>query len=267
MSVWLLPIAVELAMTLLFCGVLVYLRRSLTRKGTALWLCLWTLRGAASLFALGYLSENERIALFVTAPLQVAFAMGLVVLAVRLENQKEQLRLVNDELTRLRRETAGHADVDPLTGLLNRAALTRWLDAEPDFQGLVVVCDMDDFKPLNDIYGHLIGDDILHDVGKLIRTSIRENDKAFRWGGDEFVIFFRTGESDLVDSRMRRLEEHLRNFHIRHHGSTPVGFSWGISATTGRTAKETLAEADRLMYESKRARAAQSKARAGEIST
>ncbi len=265
MSLWLFPIAVELAMTLLFCGVLVYLRRSLTRKGAALWLCLWALRGAASLFAVGYLKENERIALFLTAPLQVAFAMGLVVLAVRLENQKEQLRLLNEELSHLRRDATGRADVDPLTGLLNRSALAQWLDEEPDFQGLVVVCDMDDFKPLNDIYGHLIGDDILHDVGRLIRTSIRENDKAFRWGGDEFVIFFRTDESELVDSRMRGLEEHLRNFHVRHHGSTAVRFSWGIAATTDRDVKETLAEADRRMYESKRARAARSKAQAGDV--
>jgi diguanylate cyclase (GGDEF)-like protein len=137
---------------------------------------------------------------------------------------------------------------------MNRSALSRWIDEEHGFEGLVVVCDMDDFKVLNELFGHLVGDEILHGVGRLITSSVRDEDLAFRWGGDEFVIFFRTSDKLLVESRMTAIEERLQTFHIRHHGQTAIRFSWGIAPTTGRPLRDSLADADRLMYESKRAR-------------
>ncbi len=252
MSPWLLPFSVESLITLLFCGVLIYLRRSLTRNAVVFWSVLWIVRGAASLFLVRLIPAGEHI-LIIYAPLQIAFAMALVVIAVRLEGQKEQLRDLTDEVIRLRKQTAGQLDQDPLTGLLNRSALSRWIDEEHGFEGMVVVCDLDEFKTLNDVYGHLVGDEILRGVGHLVRSSIRNEDLAFRWGGDEFVIFFRTEDGQLVKSRMQGIEEHLKNFYIRHHGVTAIRFSWGIASTTGRPLREGLADADRLMYEAKRA--------------
>jgi diguanylate cyclase (GGDEF)-like protein len=254
MSPWLLSVIVEFLVSVLFCAVLYYLRRSLTRQSLVFWLSLWVARGAASLIALRYLAATERVAMVFYAPLQVAFALALVVIAVRLENQKEQLRFLNEELTRLRKQAVGQLDQDPLTGLMNRSALSRWIDEEHGFEGLVVVCDMDDFKVLNELFGHLVGDEILHGVGRLITSSVRDEDLAFRWGGDEFVIFFRTSDKLLVESRMTAIEERLQTFHIRHHGQTAIRFSWGIAPTTGRPLRDSLADADRLMYESKRAR-------------
>jgi diguanylate cyclase (GGDEF)-like protein len=241
MSTGLVPIVVEVFITLLFCGVLIYLRKSMTRKTVALWVLLWVARGAVSLGAM-----------LLYAPLQILFALALVIIAVRLESQKQQLRALNEELTRLRKDAEGQLDLDPLTGLKNRSALAHWMDEQAGFDGLVVVSDMDDFKQINDKYGHLVGDEILHGVGKLIRASIRDTDLAFRWGGDEFVIFFHTREAKLVDSRMRKIEEHLASFRIRQHGAFPVHFSWGVTTTAGRPLRESVEEADRLMYESKR---------------
>lgn len=250
----LFPLLVEVFITLLFCGVLIYLRRSLTPRGLALWMLLWVARGAGSLFAMRSVAGTERMVALVYAPLQIAFALVLVMIAVRLETQKEQLRALNEELTRLRKEAAGQLDIDPLTGLRNRSALARWLEEAAGFTGQVVVCDLDDFKPLNDRYGHLVGDEILHGVGKLIAGSIREEDLAFRWGGDEFVIFFHSQDEHLAESRMRQVEQHLSRFHIRQHGTVPVRFSWGAAATTGRPLRASLELADRLMYEAKRGR-------------
>jgi diguanylate cyclase (GGDEF)-like protein len=254
MSPWLLSVLVESLVTLLFCWVLYYLRRSLTRRSLMFWLLLWIARGVLSVFALRYLADSERFAVGFFAPLLIAFALALVVIAVRLENQKEQIRALNEELARLRRQSIGQLDQDPLTGLMNRSALTRWIDEEHGFEGLVVVCDMDDFKVLNDLFGHLVGDEILHGVGHLISNSIRDEDVAFRWGGDEFVIFFRTDDRKLVEARMAGIEERLQTFHIRHHGQTTIRFSWGIAPTKGRPLRDSLADADRLMYETKRAR-------------
>ena len=182
MSTGLIPIVVEVFTTLLFCGVLIYLRKKMTRKTVALWVALWVARGAVSLAAMRFLAGADRLVFLMYAPLQVAIAMALVMIAVRLESQKQQLRSLNDELARLRKDAEGQMDLDPLTGLKNRSALAHWMDEQSVFDGLVVVSDMDDFKSINDKYGHLVGDEILHGVGKLIRSSIRETDLAFRWG-------------------------------------------------------------------------------------
>ena len=253
MPTGLIPVVVEVFTTLLFCGVLIYLRKSMTRRTVTLWVLLWVARGAISLVAMRFLAGADRLVFLMYAPLQVAIAMALVIIAVRLESQKQQLRSLNDELARLRKDAEGQMDLDPLTGLKNRSALARWMEEQSGFEGLVVVSDMDDFKSINDKYGHLVGDEILHGVGKLIRASIRETDLAFRWGGDEFVIFFHTREARLVDSRMRKIEEHLANFRIREHGAFPVHFSWGVTSTASRPLRECVEEADRLMYEAKRA--------------
>jgi diguanylate cyclase (GGDEF)-like protein len=253
MSYWTLPLGLEIATSLFFAAVLIYLRKSLRARGIALWALVWIMRGAASMFALRFLSGTERAALLLYAPMQIAFALALVVIVIRLENQKEQLRSLNDEIARLRKDAADRVEIDPLTGLQNRTALTHWMEREPGFRGLAVVCDMDDFKPLNDIYGHLVGDEILSGVGRLIRASIRDEDMAFRWGGDEFVIFFRSEDREMVKARMQSIEERLRAFHIRQHGQGTVGFSWGVAPVDGDL-RENLAEADRRMYQAKRGR-------------
>jgi diguanylate cyclase (GGDEF)-like protein len=178
------------------------------------------------------------------------FCLALFYLRRSLQ-QKRQLRRLEEELARLREE-AGQGDVDPMTGLLNRYAMARWMEQEQDFRGLVAVCDLDDFKVLNDQYGHLVGDEILHGVGKLVQTSIRDQDRAFRWGGDEVVIFFRNLDPEPAEARMRSLEERLQRFQIRSHGPVTIRFSWGIASASGRALQESLEEADRLMYESKR---------------
>ena len=76
-------------------------------------------------------------------------------------------------------------DIDRLTGLLNQAAPARRMESGEPFTGVVAVCDMDNFKSINDQYGHLVGDEILRNIGHLLRSSVRQQDEAFRWGGDE----------------------------------------------------------------------------------
>ena len=81
-------------------------------------------------------------------------------------------------------------DLDGLTGLLNQAALSRRVEQPAGLDCVAAVCDMDNFKEVNDRYGHLVGDEILRNVGNLLSRSIRHEDEAYRWGGDEFVILF-----------------------------------------------------------------------------
>ena len=97
----------------------------------------------------------------------------------------------------------------------------------------MVVCDMDNFKDINDRYGHLVGDEILRNIGNLLQASIRHEDEAFRWGGDEFVILFHNQQAEVARRRMADIEARLRDFRVRGFGVLPISFSWG-TAEVGR---------------------------------
>ena len=129
------------------------------------------------------------------------------------------------------------------------------MDQSGAFEGVVAVCDMDNFKDVNDRYGHLVGDEILRNIGNLLKSSIRHQDEAFRWGGDEFVILFHNQLSEVARKRMVEISARLREFRVRGHGMLPISFSWGTAEAGGRALREALDEADRSMYALKRSRA------------
>ena len=183
--------------------------------------------------------------------------MAFAAMAMWSESQIDRLRDLTSELDHMRRERKNTMDLDRLTGLLNQAALSQRVEEPEGFDGVVVVCDMDNFKDINDRYGHLVGDEILRNVGNLLQASIRHEDEAFRWGGDEFVILFRNQRTLVAMRRMADIESRLRDFRVRGLGILPIRFSWGAADTEGRGVREALDEADRNMYIVKRSRAGQ----------
>jgi diguanylate cyclase (GGDEF)-like protein len=101
---------------------------------------------------------------------------------------------------------------DPLTGVLNRRAIMKKLDdiikqaRRYSKNYAVIMIDIDRFKHVNDNYGHLIGDDVLEKVSKLLRQRLRETDYIGRYGGDEFIIILSEVDLDkalVLASRMR----------------------------------------------------------------
>lgn len=187
--------------------------------------------------------------------------MAFSAMAMWSESQIDRLRDLTGELDHLRRERKHTMDLDRLTGLLNQAALARRVEEPEGFVGVVVVCDMDNFKDVNDRYGHLVGDEILRNIGNLLQSSIRHEDEAFRWGGDEFVILFRNQHAEIAARRMADIESRLSAFRVRGLGILPIRFSWGTADTAGRVLRDALDEADRNMYTLKRSRAAESASR------
>jgi len=181
--------------------------------------------------------------------------MGFAAMAMWSESQIDRIRELGAELDRVRRESKENLDLDHLTGLLNQAALAHRVEQGAIYKGVVAVCDMDNFKEVNDSYGHLVGDEILRNVGHLLQTSIRREDEAFRWGGDEFVVLFHDQHSDVASKRMAEIEARLKAFRVRGVGALPISFSWGTAEADGRPLREALDEADRKMYERKRERA------------
>jgi len=183
--------------------------------------------------------------------------MAFAAMAMWSESQIDRIRELNAEVDHLRRENAQGLELDRLTGLQNQAALARRVEQPAGFEGVAAVCDMDNFKDVNDSYGHLVGDEILRNIGNLLRSSIRHEDEAYRWGGDEFVILFHRQYADVAQKRMADLEARLKDFRVRGFGALPISFSWGIADTRERPLREALDEADRNMYTLKRARAAE----------
>ena len=103
------------------------------------------------------------------------------------------------------------ASTDALTKLLNKAATQKKLAAlVKEAFGALLMVDLDSFKLVNDIYGHLAGDKILIHFADLIRCMIRENDVAGRMGGDEFIVFLQNVDDEKVlTAKSNFLNEHI----------------------------------------------------------
>ncbi|MGP8247182.1 MAG: diguanylate cyclase domain-containing protein [Bryobacteraceae bacterium] len=182
--------------------------------------------------------------------------MAFAAMAMWNESQLGRIAALKAEVDHLRRENRQRLDLDHLTGLLNQAALASRVEAARPFDGVVMVCDLDNFKEINDRYGHLVGDEILQSIGKLLAGSVRAEDEAYRWGGDEFVILFRNQQAELALRRITEIAARLSDFRVRGYGLLPVSFSWGVADARARSLREALDEADRAMYTMKRTRAA-----------
>jgi diguanylate cyclase (GGDEF)-like protein len=148
----------------------------------------------------------------------------------------------------LRRE----AITDPLTGVGNRTALQRRLDGAPG-PITVALLDLDDFKPVNDRYGHTAGDQVLRIVGARLQGSVRQLDLVVRYGGDEFAVVFGDGtRAGGVGRAVGRITEAVETPIRLSSGATiSVGVSVGV-ATGAPT--EVVRLADAALYRAKKAR-------------
>ncbi len=135
---------------------------------------------------------------------------------------------------------------DELTGLGNRKMARRAL-AHLQPNDAVVMVDLDAFKQVNDTLGHAAGDELLCEFAHHLRTALREDDVAARFGGDEFLLVLRGAASAAIPT-LERLAQQWRS---RHRGST---FSTGVALHLGvETPERTLSRADEALYEAKRA--------------
>lgn len=143
---------------------------------------------------------------------------------------------------------------DPLTGLYNRRGYDHNIQKIEAFSyGVILMCDLDYFKNINDKYGHDAGDYVLQTVAKIIRENIRIEDFSVRWGGEEFFIFL----AEVTLSEGYRIAEKLRtkseNALIRYQGELiEITMSIGISIIEKDIAlPDAIKSADAAMYLSK----------------
>jgi len=150
------------------------------------------------------------------------------------------------------------ARIDSLTGLLNRRSLDEILPSEVGrhsrYGGVfsMIILDLDSFKSLNDNYGHLAGDEVLRQIGIIMKNTIREADQAFRYGGDEFAILL----PQTSVAAALRVAERIRQqtFSKIEISSKPITISLGIASwpADGVGPKDILSAADVALYQAKR---------------
>ncbi len=189
---------------------------------------------------------------------QIFGIAGVALVVDLLARDNDRLRRINTDLKKDTRtaqsSTVARINVDPLTGLHSRAVMSELLESGARVTGVAAVLDVDEFKDINDRYGHLAGDEVLQGIGGLVRGSIREQDFACRWGGDEFVIFFKNECSQAAQKRLSQIEHRLADFHLRQFGKQSISVSWGMAEASDGSLKVALETADNKMYQMKRRR-------------
>src|SRR5258708_7258486 len=170
-------------------------------------------------------------------------------------------------IKRLRRQLLERADhshilrnlamIDPLTGLYNRRFAEQRLAAEvarSERRGhplTVLTLDLNNFKQINDTYGHPAGDQVLQEFASRLNKVIRGSDLAVRLGGDEFLVVL----PECTLEQLKLVLHRLRSFELDWQGQKiPVSFSAGWEDyAMGERPEEMLARADEALYTNKRA--------------
>lgn len=176
--------------------------------------------------------------------------MVTAIFLVEMQTATNQLQKQNEILDTM-------ANVDPLTGLYNRRSMHNFLNdaqnSQEKFPFCLVMCDIDDFKKINDTYGHDTGDLVLREVARIAREHVGQQGHACRWGGEEMLLIIR-GDVELA----RRIAEDIRQ--------EVNGFAFGAKEQTihcsitigvalhqgGNSIDRTITHADDNLYYGKR---------------
>ena len=155
-----------------------------------------------------------------------------------------------DEVGRLNTQ----ALTDPMTGLLNRRAMTEVLNAyAADGTSVAVIAmDLDHFKRINDSFGHMTGDKVLVALAEVIRACLRDQDRAFRVGGEEFIALLPTRSAAKASEVAERLRTAVaRRLMPDSVGRVTVSIGVALWPQDGESAAEVIRRADEALYESK----------------
>lgn len=140
--------------------------------------------------------------------------------------------------------------IDSLTNVYNRRYYDEYFQGTNDIQSMAMI-DVDNFKHINDNYGHDTGDIILRRIAQSMLSCIRKTDAVIRYGGDEFVIVFFNMPADIFEDKLEKIRETVANIVVEGypelHISVSIGGVFGMA-----TAKQLFKEADKMLYESKK---------------
>lgn len=196
---------------------------------------------------------------YISKPFKAEELLARVHVAIRLKRERDHLRM-SAEAAATRAEVAQErAMTDALTGLLNRYGLQHVLAREHaearryDRPLSCLMIDLDNFKTINDTYGHVAGDLALQQVASILRDAVRRSDTVFRYGGEEFLVLL--PETDLEGATA--LAEKIRtSAAARPFGDGERIFSLTLSAGASslcdnESGNDMIARADMALYQAK----------------
>ena len=164
-------------------------------------------------------------------------ALGLILLYINLQNEEAYL--------------------DPLTKLYNRSYLLHHVDhmarqAKKGRQTVGIMLDIDDFKQINDTYGHSEGDLVLRAVGGILLRCVESHTVVVRYGGDEFVILLENANLDQIHAAQERIRSELQRYNESDAARHPLSLSVGTAVFDREDIFGFFQEMDRKMYREKR---------------
>ncbi len=182
----------------------------------------------------------------------VELVLALSCLAAVADRSEEQLRYANRELLESQERLSNMVDTDPLTRLANRRAMRPFMDRAKSTGATLIFIDIDDFKMINDRFGHSMGDAVLQRLARLLTETFRPQDAVMRYGGDEFLVIAPEMNRQSAVPRIIR----IRSLMSSSDDTTPaVSLSIGLSELeVGGDPSAALVRADHLMYHDKRGR-------------
>ncbi|WP_293005105.1 GGDEF domain-containing protein [Nitrosomonas sp.] len=176
----------------------------------------------------------------------------------QVKRAERKIELLKGELEQLR----GLVQTDQMTGAFNRRGLDEIFKreaarADRNAQSLgVVLIDLDNFKKINDNFGHQYGDSVLINLVTVAKETLRPSDIVARFGGEEFVILLPEVELEDALTIIQRLQNNLgKNFSLQiDNQSMPVTFSAGVALRSfGEHQNSVISRADKALYQAKRA--------------
>ena len=150
------------------------------------------------------------------------------------------------------------AQKEPMTELYNKVSanlmISQILKERRQMKHALLVFDLDNFKKVNDTYGHAAGDKVVIKVAELMRSIFRKEDVLSRFGGDEFVVFISDIEScEAIEERLQHFQQVFRKYAKENYPKVPLSVSVGAVLSSGEASLDELFEkADRALYEAKK---------------
>ncbi|AOS96204.1 putative diguanylate cyclase YdaM [Microbulbifer aggregans] len=181
---------------------------------------------------------------------------ALTALTALLDSSRHQTQQLLHHLTE---ELEARASTDALTGLVNRREAYRAInelerrDHQMHGRYTVLIGDLDNFKAINDEYGHSFGDRVLRDVAQVLQENTRVGDIVSRWGGEEFLILLPNTDLDGGGILAEKLRQRVEALSDTYEERVKVSISFGVAEGGAHddTHGELLAEADERMYRAK----------------
>lgn len=172
------------------------------------------------------------------------------------EERTHELINVNAQLEQRIAQAERMAETDPLTGIANRYRLEKVLDTEVERASRfeqplsIIAMDIDNFKLINDKYGHANGDMVLVKLSRLIKKNIREIDLVARWGGDEFMLILPNTTLDAAMITAEKLRMLVANTQLDKRAE--ITSSFGVAQIRhGESAMRLAIRVDNALYQSK----------------